>query len=307
MADKRSKTEIFNDYEAFVDKFKPKRTTDDCYTPPEVYDAVRRWVNDNILALDGVQVVRPFFPGGDYEHFDYPENCVVIDNPPFSILAQIRRFYTARGIRYFLFAPALTCANSARELDETIIVCGANIVYANEAKISTSFLTNLPCGDTGIWCAGSLHHAIKKAIDALSRGKKPPTYFYPPMLPHRPHCRALQSGGSTCASPKPTISAPTGSTPSERAAVPCLVEGGCSPRELPPRELPPRELPPRELPPRELGQSYGSCLSESGSSSQPSAKKYNLHVILFFWLLVFGFIVPGIAREGSAVFLEGKC
>ena len=180
MADKRSKTEIFNDYEAFVDKFKPKRTTDDCYTPPEVYDAVRRWVNDNILALDGVQVVRPFFPGGDYEHFDYPENCVVIDNPPFSILAQIRRFYTARGIRYFLFAPALTCANGARELDETIIVCGANIVYANEAKISTSFLTNLPCGDTGIWCAGSLHHAIKKAIDALSRGKKPPTYFYPP-------------------------------------------------------------------------------------------------------------------------------
>ena len=24
------------EYEAFVDKFKPKLTTDDCYTPPEV-------------------------------------------------------------------------------------------------------------------------------------------------------------------------------------------------------------------------------------------------------------------------------
>ena len=26
--------EKFNDYEGFVEKFKPKRTTDDCYTPP---------------------------------------------------------------------------------------------------------------------------------------------------------------------------------------------------------------------------------------------------------------------------------
>ena len=28
-------------YEQFVDKFKPKKTTDDCMTPPLVYDAVR--------------------------------------------------------------------------------------------------------------------------------------------------------------------------------------------------------------------------------------------------------------------------
>lgn len=26
-----------DDYEAFVEKFKPKKTTDDCYTPPHVY------------------------------------------------------------------------------------------------------------------------------------------------------------------------------------------------------------------------------------------------------------------------------
>lgn len=29
------------EYVAFVDKFKPKKTTDDCYTPPLVYAAVR--------------------------------------------------------------------------------------------------------------------------------------------------------------------------------------------------------------------------------------------------------------------------
>ena len=31
-------------YEEFVEKFKPKKTTDDCYTPPLVYDAVAEWV-----------------------------------------------------------------------------------------------------------------------------------------------------------------------------------------------------------------------------------------------------------------------
>lgn len=32
------------EYEAFVDKFKPKLTTDDCYTPPEVYEVVKKHI-----------------------------------------------------------------------------------------------------------------------------------------------------------------------------------------------------------------------------------------------------------------------
>lgn len=31
-------------YQDFKDKFKPKKTTDDCYTPALVYDAVAAWV-----------------------------------------------------------------------------------------------------------------------------------------------------------------------------------------------------------------------------------------------------------------------
>lgn len=27
--------QTINDYDAFVEKFKPKKTTDDCYTPPQ--------------------------------------------------------------------------------------------------------------------------------------------------------------------------------------------------------------------------------------------------------------------------------
>ena len=36
-----TREEKFNDYAGFVEKFKPKKTTDDCYTPPAVYEAAR--------------------------------------------------------------------------------------------------------------------------------------------------------------------------------------------------------------------------------------------------------------------------
>ena len=173
-----------NDYEGFTEKFKPKKTTDDCYTPPLVYDAIRRWIGDNLMKLDGVEVVRPFYPGGDFERFDYPDGCLVLDNPPFSILSRIRRFYHLKGIRYFLFAPTLTIANSAKELDCTYIICGTSITYENGAVVPTSFITNLP-GDTRIWCAGELSKIIDTANkENLKAARKPenPVYVYPPQV-----------------------------------------------------------------------------------------------------------------------------
>lgn len=65
-------------YEEFVDKFKPKKTTDDCYTPQYIYEAVKDWAV-NEYGLQGREIVRPFYPGGDYENYTYPENGVVID------------------------------------------------------------------------------------------------------------------------------------------------------------------------------------------------------------------------------------
>ena len=35
---KKRQKGLFDDYDGFVEKFKPKKTTDDCYTPPAVYD-----------------------------------------------------------------------------------------------------------------------------------------------------------------------------------------------------------------------------------------------------------------------------
>ena len=78
--------ESFTDYEGFVEKFKPKRTTDDCYMPPEVYAVVLDYVRER-WGVEEADVVRPFWLGGDYEAFEYQEGCVVVDNPPFSILA----------------------------------------------------------------------------------------------------------------------------------------------------------------------------------------------------------------------------
>lgn len=176
-----SRHEKFNDYEGFTEKFKPKKTTDDCYTPQAVYDVIKTWVSENILDLSGVEVVRPFWPGGDYEGYPYPENCLVLDNPPFSKLAQIRRFYQSRGIRYFLFAPTLTLANSARELPCCYIICGKQMIYENGAKVATSYITNLDCDGTAIWVAGDLSSRIDEAFDKMKKksNKMLPVYDYP--------------------------------------------------------------------------------------------------------------------------------
>ena len=73
-------TSLFADnqeYDDFVAKFEPKKTTDDCYTPPLVYDAIRDWACEQ-YGIDPGSIVRPFYPGGDYEAFDYPDGCVVL-------------------------------------------------------------------------------------------------------------------------------------------------------------------------------------------------------------------------------------
>ena len=93
--------ESFADYEGFVEKFKPKRTTDDCYTPPEVYAVVLDYVRER-WGVEEADVVRPFWPGGDFESFEYPEGCVVVDNPPFSILARIQDFNLGRGVELLI-------------------------------------------------------------------------------------------------------------------------------------------------------------------------------------------------------------
>ena len=50
-------------YEEFIEKFKPKKTTNDCYTPPSVYAVIRDWACEE-YGIDPTKIVRPFYPGG---------------------------------------------------------------------------------------------------------------------------------------------------------------------------------------------------------------------------------------------------
>lgn len=161
-------------YEEFVGKFEPKKTTDDCYTPPEVFDAVLGWACRE-YGIDPRRVVRPFYPGGDYERDEYPDGCVVLDNPPFSILSEIVSFYAERGVWFFLFAPTLTCLGVRRC---SKVVPGATVTYENGARVNTSFVTNLePCEARS---APDLREEIERADEVARNTRSVPRYEYPP-------------------------------------------------------------------------------------------------------------------------------
>lgn len=169
------------EYEAFVDKFKPKLTTDDCYTPTIVYDAVAKWTAET-YGVDKKNFVRPFFPGGDYEKYPYTANDVVVDNPPFSIITQIVRTYCERGIRFLLFAPGITgLCKGVEDRPATILACGSTITYENGADVNTSFITNLET-EYIIRSAPELCRVVEDANACAKaiRVKHVPKYKYPP-------------------------------------------------------------------------------------------------------------------------------
>lgn len=165
-----------SEYTAFIDKFKTKKTTDECYTPPAVYEAVKMWLGEQIN-IEGRTIVRPFYPGGNYQGEQYPEGCIVLDNPPFSILGEICRWYLFRGIDFFLFAPTLTLFPSS-DMRLTSVVCDASIVYENGAVVNTSFRTSL-FPDVAVWVDSELRTRILDAQIETSPSSSLPKYVYP--------------------------------------------------------------------------------------------------------------------------------
>lgn len=162
-------------YEHFVDKFKPKKTTDDCYTPPEVYEAVKSWAMAKFGIPEDAKIIRPFWPGGDYRRVEYPKGCVVIDNPPFSILKEICNYYKERGVKYVLFCPALT---SIKGYSKGTCYVKELIVYENGAKIPTAFTHNF---SDALETAPELNAKLKEINDSTGKAKKSlPRYIYPP-------------------------------------------------------------------------------------------------------------------------------
>ena len=174
-------TEEDEEYQEFLEKFKLKKTTDDCYTPAPVYDAVARYIEETYgIARD--RFVRPFYPGGDYQNERYPEGCVVVDNPPFSIMSEILRFYDRKGIGFFLFAPTLTLFSSSSTC--TALPCTLPVIYENGASVNTSFLTNLEPKDIRFRSAPKLQAMVQEGIDEFTKTlkKQLPKYSYPPHI-----------------------------------------------------------------------------------------------------------------------------
>lgn len=163
---------LFDNYDEFVDKFKVKKTTDDCYTPDSAFNAILDWAVKR-WGIDRNKIARPFYPGGDYEHYRYDADCIVFDNPPFSIISKIVRFYEARKIRYFLFCPTTTSLGLTTIGNSSLIVTNTNIEYTNGAKINTSFVTNLEKNRIIV------DSCLKNIIDNLFRKGKVTKYMYP--------------------------------------------------------------------------------------------------------------------------------
>ena len=183
------------EYQAFLEKFQAKKTTDDCFTPDVVYTAVAEWVATK-YGIKRKDMVRPFYPGGDYQKENYPKGAVVVDNPPFSILSQILTFYKENGIKFFLFAPTLTLFSSS-STSASALPCGVAITYENGASVNTSFLTNLEPVSVRLRSEPSLYRAVKKANDENLREmrKELPKYSYDHHIITAPFIGALSRLG----------------------------------------------------------------------------------------------------------------
>ena len=171
------------EYEAFEKKFEGLKTTDDCYTPQPIWEGLADWVAAE-YGYPKERFLRPFKPGGDYQAEEYPEGCAVVDNPPFSILAQIVDWYLKRGIPFFLFAPTLTLINylctPGRMESCCVLIIGNGITYENGAEVNTSYITNMD----GRYCC-RIEADLREKLDAIDERLRAetkvelPKYTYP--------------------------------------------------------------------------------------------------------------------------------
>nr|DAR88079.1 MAG TPA: adenine-specific methyltransferase [Caudoviricetes sp.] len=166
-------------YEEWLRKFEIKKTTDDCYTPAEIYEAVKEWAIKEYDIKDEQEIVRPFYPGGDYQNYEYSENCVVLDNPPFSIFSQIVDWYLKNNIKFLLFAPSLTVSNITNRPIE-VVYSHSSITYENGAKIGTAFVTNLR--ESGLYISNDLYKKLKEIEKKNKKSKTLKKIAYPKNL-----------------------------------------------------------------------------------------------------------------------------
>ena len=183
---------IFHDYESYVAKFRDlPKTTDDTYTPPDVYEAVLQYLREEGKLTNAHTILRPFYPGGDYERAEYPENGIVIDNPPFSMFSKICKFYTARHIPFFLFGPGMTIATVSTYA--TAVIINTGLVFENGANVRVNFASSL-FPDVALMTAPRLNDLIR-ACPSQNQKKELPIYETPDELLSVSDLQTICNGG----------------------------------------------------------------------------------------------------------------
>ena len=178
--DDREGQEGNDEYNAFLDKFEEKKTTDACYTPDNIYEVVAEYVEKR-YKVDRGDFVRPFYPGGDYQAQKYKKTDKVVDNPPFSIMAEIVDFYIDKGVKFFLFAPGLAALNYTNRGTVAAVCTYESITYENGADVTTSFITNMEPSEVMAMSAPELSAKLKTTNEENERKfrKQFPKYEYP--------------------------------------------------------------------------------------------------------------------------------
>lgn len=157
-------------YEQFIAKFNKEyiKTTDDCNTPKEIWEIVKEYVQV-VYNIKEEDIIRPFYPGGNYKEEDYT-NAVVVDNPPFSIIKEIITFYEERNIKYFLFADGRSFGNKLTP-NNCVLLLNESVKYENGAIIKTCFITNLE-NDYAIRPCIAINNKVKEINDKTRRPKR---------------------------------------------------------------------------------------------------------------------------------------
>lgn len=115
-----------------------RKGNDEWYTPQEEYDRILSYVNELFPETAGTKIVRPFYPGGDYQSVDYTD-AIVVDNPPFSILAKIIRWYQEHNVKFVLFCPGLMGSVT----DVGYVFFPDNRITYSRGSLPTCLVTNL--------------------------------------------------------------------------------------------------------------------------------------------------------------------
>ena len=192
---KRGRDETFRDYDAYVAKFADApKTTDDTYTPADVYEAVVGWLSEKGKITGGTRIIRPFYPGGDFEGADYPPGCAVIDNPPFSIVSKVCKWYACRGTGFFLFCPAFTSARLSEFC--TVVQIGVPIRFENGARLPVAFASNM-FGSAAAIAAGDLTQKIEGCKSQKKDAKEIRKMQWPDEIVTVSTLRSIAAGGGT--------------------------------------------------------------------------------------------------------------